>query len=120
MKKILILMLLAFSVNVKAENEEPKYIIEYEYSNASDTLRVANLKADVNFCCYYDIVMKANNTDSDVCYIKDKKTGVLLGTLYGKPTKEFLLLVYEKNLKNAYTPEQMAQLVELQKIRIQN
>jgi hypothetical protein len=120
MKKILILMMLAFSVNVKAENEEPKYIIEYSYVNANDTLRVTNLKADANFCCYYDIEMKASDSKSDVCYIRDKKTGVLLGTLYGKPTKDFLLFIYENNLKNTYTPEQMAQLIEMQKVVIKN
>lgn len=120
MKKILILVMLAFSVNVKAENEDPKYIIEYSYVNANDTLRITNLKADANFCCYYDIEMKASESKSDVCYIKDKKTGVLLGTLYGKPTKEFLLFIYEKQLKYAFTPEQMAQLVEMQKITIKD
>lgn len=120
MKKILILVMLAFSVNVKAENEEPKYIIEYSYVNASDTLNVSKLKADDNFCCYYNIEMKASSVKSDICYIKDKQTGALLGTLYGKPTKEFLLFIYEKQLKNAFTPEQMAQLVELQKVAIQN
>jgi hypothetical protein len=120
MKKIMILVMLAFSVNVKAENEDPKYIIEYSYVNANDTLRITNLKSDANFCCYYDIEMKASESKSDVCYIKDKKTGVLLGTLYGKPTKEFLLFIYEKQLKNAFTPEQMAQLVEMQKITIKD
>ena len=116
----MILVMLAFSVNVKAENEDPKYIIEYSYVNANDTLRITNLKSDANFCCYYDIEMKASESKSDVCYIKDKKTGVLLGTLYGKPTKEFLLFIYEKQLKNAFTPEQMAQLVEMQKITIKD
>lgn len=120
MKKILILVMLAFSVNVKAENEEPKYIIEYSYVNPSDTLNVYKLKTDDNFCCYYDIEMKVSDVKSDVCYIRDKKTGALLGTLYGKPTKDFLLLIYEKQLKNAYTPEQLAQLVEMQKVTIQD
>lgn len=113
-------MMLAFSVNVKAENEEPKYIIEYAYANANDTLRVISLKLDNNFCCYYDIELKASDTKNDVCYIRDKKTGVLLGTLFGKPTKEFLLFIYENHLKNAFTPEQMAQLVEMQKTIIKN
>ena len=116
----MILMMLAFSVNVKAENEEPKYIIEYSYVNANDTLNVSKLKADDNFCCYYNIEMKASNLKSDVCYIRDKETGALLGTLFGKPTKEFLLFIYEKQLKNAYTPEQLAQIVELQKVIIQD
>jgi hypothetical protein len=43
-----------------------------------------------------------------------------LGTLYGKPTKDFLLFIYENNLKNTYTPEQMAQLIEMQKVVIKN
>ena len=115
MKKIftILTMLIAFGVNAK--NTEPKLLLEYNYGCTCDTTRVLQMKQDINFCCYYEVSIKANTSSEDICYVRDKETGVLLGTIYGKPTKEFLLLIYEKNLKHLYTTDQINKLVELQR-----
>jgi hypothetical protein len=115
MKKILILMLLAFSVEVNAKNEEPKLLLEYNYGCTCDTSRVLNMKADPNFCCYFDIECKANNSSEDICYIRDRETGILLGTIYGKPTKEFLLYIYNNQLQYIYQTDQIAKLVAMER-----
>ena len=116
MKKIL--TLLAFSLivlNLSAKETEPKLILEYNYGCTCDTMRVVALKDDPNFCCYYEIQAKPNSASEDICYIRDKETGVLLGTIYGKPTKEFLLYIYNTQLKNGFSRKDMLKLAELQK-----
>ena len=108
-------MLLAFSLEVSAKNEEPKLLLEYNYGCTCDTSRVLNMKADPNFCCYFDIECKANNSSEDICYIRDKETGVLLGTIYGKPTKEFLLYIYNNQLQYIYETDQIAKLIAMER-----
>jgi len=116
MKKLILLFLLAFSIKANAKNEEPRLLLEYNYGCTCDTSRVLNMKADPNFCCYYDIECKANKSSEDICYIRDRETGILLGTIYGKPTKEFLLHIYEINLKHMYTDNHIKKLIEAQKL----
>ena len=116
MKKIL--TLLAFSLmvlNLSAKETEPKLILEYNYGCTCDTMRVVALKDDPNFCCYYEIQAKPNSASEDICYIRDKETGALLGTIYGKPSKEFLLHIYETHLKNRFTEVELLKLAQLQK-----
>jgi hypothetical protein len=115
MKKLILLSLLAFSIQANAKSDEPKLLLEYNYGCTCDTSRVLNMKSDADFCCYFDIEVKANNSSEDICYIRDRETGVLLGTIYGKPTKEFLLHIYQTNLKFLYTDNQIKKLIELQR-----
>ena len=109
---------LAFSLlvlNLNAKETEPKFILEYNYGSTCDTMRMVTLKDDPNFCCYYKIQAKSNGTSEDIYYIRDKETGVLLGTIYGKPTKEFLLYIYDTQLKNGFSRKDILKLAELQK-----
>lgn len=116
MKKLLLLSLLAFSINVNAKNGEPKLLLEYNYGCTCDTSRVLNMKSDAGFCCYFDIEVKANTSSEDICYIRDRESGVLLGTIYGKPTKEFLLHIYQTNLKYLYADNQIKKLIDMQRL----
>lgn len=116
MKKTLTLLaftLIAFSVGAK--DNEPKYVVEYNYGCTCDTNKVTHLKQDIDFCCYYEIELKPNNANEDVCYIKDKETGALLGTIYGKPTKEFLVYIYNEHLKNGFSKNDLYKLATIQK-----
>ena len=93
MKNILttLLIVLCFSV-VKAE--PPVITLEYKYSNPTDTLHFQNMKTDNEFCCNFVIMStEADSTNSDVVFLKHTETGVVLGKIYGKPSKEFILQI---------------------------
>lgn len=93
MKKILttLLIVLSFSV-VKAET--PVITLEYKYSNPIDTLHFENMKSDNDFCCNFVITStEADSTNSDVVLLRHTETGVVLGKIYGKPTKQFILQI---------------------------
>jgi hypothetical protein len=90
MKKIiLILSLLLVSQIVSAESL-PSITIECKYVNASDTTHFIKLKSDNEFCCNF-IVTSSLNSNENITLIKHTKTGVVLGTIYGKPSKEFIM-----------------------------
>jgi hypothetical protein len=95
MKKIiLLLLLLTGSQLVKAESK-PIITIECKYSNASDTIHFVNLRSDNEFCCNF-ILTTSLDYCQDVTLIKHTKTGVVLGTFYGKPSKEFIMTICNK------------------------
>jgi hypothetical protein len=96
MKKIflILLIILTGSQFVKADNT-PAITIECKYVNASDTTHFVKLKSDNEFCCNF-IVTSSLNSKEDVTLLKHTKTGVVLGTFYGKPSKEFIMDICKK------------------------
>ena len=96
MKKIiLLLILLTGSQLVKAESI-PVITIECKYSNDSDTTHFVNLKNDNEFCCNFIVTKSPSDSNGNVTLIKHTKTGVVLGTFYGKPSKEFIMTICNK------------------------
>ena len=96
MKKLIlsITFLLAFQF-VKAET--PILTIEYKYSNAVDTVHFQSMKLDNEFCCNFVIVSTpSDTTNKDMTILKHTQTGVTLGVIYGRPTKEFILKICQQ------------------------
>jgi hypothetical protein len=79
---------------VKAESK-PIITIECKYLNASDTTHFVYLKNDSEFCCNF-ILTTSLDYSEEVTLIKHTKTGVVLGTFYGKPSKEFIMDICNK------------------------
>jgi carbonic anhydrase len=96
MKKIflILLIILTGSQFVKADNT-PAITIEFKYVNASDTTHFVKLKSDNEFCCNF-IVTSSFNSKEDVTLLKHTKTGIVLGTFYGRPSKEFIMDICKK------------------------
>jgi hypothetical protein len=97
MKKIslILLILLTGSQLVKAENT-PIITIEYIYKNVSDTSYFANLKSDNDFCCNFLVTSSLSESNENVTLLRHTKTGVVLGTFYGRPSKEFIMEICRK------------------------
>lgn len=99
MKKLIliILIILTGSQFVKAENT-PAITIEYKYKNVSDTtVYFTSLKSDNHFCCNFLITATpATDSTNNITLLKHTKTGVILGTFYGKPSKEFIMEICKK------------------------
>jgi hypothetical protein len=94
MKKILTLCVLA-ALNLSAKHDEPKLILEYQYSNTKFLDQVKKLKIDSSFCCIFKVKFIKNKGNENITVIKHRKTGKELGIIYGTPTKEFISMVYE-------------------------
>lgn len=95
MKKLIILfILLSFSQLIKAETL-PTITIECKYVNYSDTTHFVKLKSDNEFCCNFVLVSSLNSKEN-VTLIKHTETGVVLGTFYGKPSKELIMDICNK------------------------
>ena len=98
MKKLtLTLILLTIIQFTKAEGNPTPLTIEYKYKLASDTTYCSNLKSDDNFCCNFIITSTPSQTNDNIMLIKHTKTGVVLGTFYGKPSKSFIMEVCNKH-----------------------
>lgn len=95
MKKIILiaLLILGFQI-VKAET--PIITIEYKYKNASDTTHFVNMKSDNEFCCNFIITSTPADSSGNVTLLRHTKTGVVLGTFYGRPSKEFIMEICNK------------------------
>jgi len=97
MKKLIItLILLTIIQFAKADGNPTLLTIEYKYKKASDTTYCSNLKSDDNFCCNFIITSSLSETNDNTMLIKHTKTGVVLGTFYGKPSKSFIMEVCSK------------------------
>jgi len=90
MKKIILLLLLLTGVQLVKAESIPVITIECKYSSASDTTHFTNLKNDNEFCCNFILTTSLDYCEN-VTLIKHTKTGVVLGTFYGKPSKEFIM-----------------------------
>jgi hypothetical protein len=97
MKKLalILLIILTGSQLVKAENT-PSITIEYKYKNSSDTTHFVSMRSDNEFCCNFVIIASRSENDENVTLIKHTKTGVILGTIYGKPSKKFIMDICNK------------------------
>lgn len=96
MKKI-ILSLLFLVVFQLSKAETPVLTIEYKYSNAVDTTHFQKMKLDNEFCCNFMIVSTPNDsTNKDVTILKHTQTGVTLGVIYGRPSKDFILKICQQ------------------------
>jgi len=95
MKRIILiaLLILGFQI-VKAET--PIITIEYKYKSASDTTHFVNMKSDNEFCCNFIITSTPADSSGNVTLLKHTKTGVVLGTFYGRPSKEFIMEICNK------------------------
>lgn len=92
MKNIILILTLCFCINFVKASEKPPITIEYKYTVASDTLHLKEMKNDNDFCCNFVVVSsKADSTHSDVTLIKHTETGAVLGVIYGKASKKFIL-----------------------------
>lgn len=88
MKKFITICLTLFTLISKA-SDSPKIKIEYRYTQASDTTFISRLRSDKDFCCKFEIV-SVKSDDSESSSVIDVKTGLVLGTIYGRPSKAFL------------------------------
>ena len=88
MKKFITICLTLFTLISKA-SDSPKIKIEYRYTQSSDTTFISRLRSDKDFCCKFEIVsFKSDGSESSS--VIDVKTGLVLGTIYGRPSKAFL------------------------------
>lgn len=102
MKKLfLILSLLAVSFGSKAENE-PTLILEVHFKNPIEAAVVNHYLNDEDFCCVFEVASQATDSCATYTQIKHKETGIVLGTFYGTPTKEFVLKIYREQLTPEY------------------
>lgn len=95
MKKLtLTFILLIVSQLTKAEGNP--LTIEYKYKAASDTSYCSILKSDPDFCCFFVVTASPSESNDNITLIKHTKTGVVLGTFYGRPSKKSIMEVCEK------------------------
>lgn len=95
MKKLILIALLILGFQI-AKAETPIITIEYKYKNASDTTHFVSMKSDNEFCCNFIITSSPSDSNGNITLIKHTKTGVVLGTIYGKPSKEFIMDICNK------------------------
>jgi hypothetical protein len=95
MKKIVLILALLLGVQIVKAETLPAITIECKYVNVSDTTHFTKLKSDNEFCCNF-IVTSSFNCDENTTLIKHTQTGVVLGTIYGTPSKEFIIDICKK------------------------
>jgi hypothetical protein len=66
---------------------------------------IKSLQNDINLCCVYEIC-KNDSIGSTTTLVIDKESGIVLGTIYGFPNKEFLQMLSKK-----LTPEYINDVV---------
>ena len=92
---LILLIVLTGSQFAKADNT-PAITIEYKYKNLSDTTYFTTLKSDNDFCCNFLITSNLSDSNDNVTLLRHTKTGVVLGTFYGRPSKEFIMDICKK------------------------
>mgnify|MGYP001290471207 CR=1 FL=1 len=95
MKKLILITLLVLGIQV-VKAETPIITIEYKYKNASDTTHFVNMKSDNDFCFNFIITSTPSDSNENVTLLRHTKTGVVLGTFYGRPSKEFIMEICNK------------------------
>jgi len=96
MKKLFLILVILLTVQfVKADNT-PAITIEYKYKTVSDTVYFTALKSDNDFCCNFLITSNLSDSNENITLLKHTKTGVVLGTFYGRPSKEFIMEICRK------------------------
>jgi hypothetical protein len=94
MKNLLLIVSLFLGFQI-AKADTPKITIECKYVNVIDSLHFTKLKSDNEFCCNF-LVTSGIDSTGNITLIKHTKTGVVLGTIYGKPSKEFIMDICNK------------------------
>jgi hypothetical protein len=94
MKRILLILTLFLGFQI-AKAETPTITIECKYVNVIDSSHFTKLKSDNEFCCNFLLTSGIDSTEN-ITLIKHTKTGVVLGTIYGKPSKEFIMDICNK------------------------
>lgn len=94
-----ILLTIAFLLTTQFVKADPPVItLEYKYTVAKDTTHFQSMKSDNEFCCNFVVVSTpADSAESNITLIKHTETGVVLGKIYGKPTKDFIVKVCQTN-----------------------
>jgi len=96
MKKI-ILSLIFLSLFQIAKADNPILTVEYKYSNVNDTTHFQKMRLDNEFCCNFIIESTPGDSlNNDVTILKHTETGVVLGKIYGKPSKDFIIKICEQ------------------------
>ena len=95
-KTIVTLLFLLTFIGVKANNE-PTLVLEVHYTKQSEANMFQN---DSNLCCLFDL--KTMQSGESYTRVIHKESGVVLGTFYGTPTKEFIMEIYQKQLTPDY------------------
>jgi hypothetical protein len=54
------------------------------------------MKSDNEFCCNFIITSTPADSIGNVTLLRHTKTGVVLGTFYGRPSKEFIMEICNK------------------------
>lgn len=112
MKKITLAIIGLLAFNIAKASDEPKLVLEYTYTNKADSVYIANnIKNDKDLCCTFTIVLTPSKTGDKQTLIKHKETGILLGTIYGTPTKEFLALIEKNYLNEQYINDIVPRMV---------
>jgi hypothetical protein len=78
----------------------PKIILE-----TSSEIIAESIQNDIDLCCVYEIC-KNDSIGSTTTLVIDKESGIVLGTIYGFPNKEFLQMLSIK-----LTPEYINDVV---------
>lgn len=94
MKKLIITAFIISSQISRAEGTP--LTIEYKWKSSKDTAYCDQLRQDPKLCCHFSIVASKTESSEDVVVIRHSKTGVVLGTFYGRPPKIFIIEVCEK------------------------
>lgn len=97
MKKTIVLLLSLLTFSVAQASNEPTLILEVHYTKLSEATMLQN---DTNLCCMFEL--KTKQSGESYTRVIHKESGVVLGTFYGTPTKEFIMEIYQKQLTPDY------------------
>ena len=99
MKKITLLLALIPSLLFATGSDPIKPVEPFLVLEINSNTIIDRLAGDEDLCCIYEF-LQSDSVSSNVVIIRDKKTGIRLGTIYGIPSKEFL-----KKISEQLTPE---------------
>jgi len=102
MKNILLFLFLVplvlSATHTKPTTVEPQLVLEMG-------LYSEQLANDTELCCVYEFCL-SDSLAQDVTLVRHKATGVVLGTIYGTPNREFL-----NQLALQFTPQYIADVI---------
>ena len=102
MKKLIcIFAVFMLSLTAFAENE-PTLILEVHAKTQAELKLVTQYANDTTFCCLFDVQAELTGSEDSYTKIIHKETGIVLGTVHGTPSKQFILKIYKEFLTPAY------------------
>lgn len=113
MKSLLLAFALFATTFVAKAETEPTLVLEVHFTTQTENQVINRYLEDSDFCCIFEIVGSQSTTQQSYTEIRHKETGVLLGTFYGTPTKEFVLKIYREQLTKEYIDNVVPKLVGL-------